>query len=395
MMDAPHQGFAPERLRQAMQRNRKTATALATDIGVTDYTVSRYLSGHSVPRPDALNQIAIALGEPLGFFLRPLPPNVDAGSPSFMRSYAAATKRARLSAEALKERTREVAQYLELHVELPPANFPSFRFGDDPCALSENDIEQAAEDTRRFWGLGDGPIAHVIRLLEHHGAIVVRVDLGDDTLSAFSQWGDPEGRPYIVLGGGRNSAVRSRFDACHELGHMVLHRHLARELVALPEIHKLVEKQANHFAGAFLMPANSFTRSVFLTTLSALKQLKPVWGAAIAAMIVRLTQLDLISERQAKRLWEVYAPWRRGEPLDDVTPLEMPATIRQSFDVLRNDCGISPAQVAADLPFALSDVAVIGGLPLGYFRDESPQVRPKRTTGASMLEFRRSNSEGT
>jgi Zn-dependent peptidase ImmA (M78 family) len=383
-------GFVPGRLRQAMQRSKKTATALAAHLQVADNAVSRYLKGTLVPRPEALREIAAFLGEPVGFFLTPLPANVDDGSPSFMRSYAAATKRARLSAEAFKERTREVTNYLDAHVELPPARFPQFRFGDDPSVLSERDLERLAVETRRFWGLGDGPIANVVRLLEHNGAVVVRTDLGDKTLNAFSQWGMPEERPYIILSDGKQSAVGSRFDAAHEIAHMVLHRHLPREVATRPEVHKLVEKQANRFAGAFLMPAESFSRSVFLTTLSALKELKGVWGAAIGSMIMRLTELDLITDRQARRLWESYAPIRHQETYEgDGMPLEMPTAMRQAFEIMNRECGVSPTQMTKDVPFTIADVAAIGGLPLGYFRDDPPIMRARAGKGTPVLEFRR------
>lgn len=383
-----HQGFVPGRLRQALRRARRTSAALAEAVGVAENTASRYLNGQLVPRPDQLRLMAAFLGEPIGFFLSPLPDQVDHGSASFMRSYAAATKRARWSAEALKERTRETAVYVERYLDLPPAHFPLFNFGDDPAAISWRDIERVAVETRRFWGLGDGPIANMVSLLEHHGAIVVRLDLGDETLDAFSQWGEPEQRPYVILGNGKGSAVRSRFDAAHELAHMVLHRHLPREVVISTDVHKLLEQQANRFAGAFLMPAESFTRSVFLATLPAFRELKSVWRTSIAAMIIRTRQLDLISERQEKRLWQSYAPWRRdGEPFDDEYQMEMPTTLRESFELLRTECSISPSQVATDIPFATSDISAIGGLPLDYFRDSSPRIRVKDTE-PTVLQFR-------
>jgi Zn-dependent peptidase ImmA (M78 family) len=382
-------GFSAARLRQAMQRARKTGTAVAQHLNVTPNTVSRYLKGDVSPRPDMLRQIADFLGEPLGFFLHPMPEELAQGSAPFMRSYAAATKRARLSAEALKDRTRELALYLDRYVDLPKARFPEFRYGDDPAAVSMEDIEHIANETRRFWGLGDGPLANVVHLAEHHGAVVVRVDLGDATLDAFSQWGTPEERPYIILGHARGSVERSRFDAAHEIGHMVLHRHLPKEVVMRPEVHKLIEAQAERFGGAFLMPAESFRSSVYLTTISALRELKSVWGTSIDAMIVRLEQLGLVSNRQARRLWVAYAPYRQGETRA-TGPVEMPTTVRQSFEIVRNECGVSPAQLAADLPFSQSDIATIASLPIGYFRAEQTLVRAKERTGnGAVLEFRR------
>lgn len=387
MKKAIRSGFVLERLKEALQRRRMTAVALANKIGVTDQMVSKFLTGKSVPRTDVLRQIASATAEPFEFFLKPLPADFDEGSPAFMRSYAAATKRSRSAAAVLKDRAREVARYVDHYVELPAANFPEFRFGDDPASISWRDIETAAEKTREFWGLGSGPIANVVRLLEHHGAIIVRLGLGDETLDAFSQWGMPEDRPFFILSNEKNSAVRSRFDACHELGHLVLHRRLSRAVVALPELHALIEKQANRFAGAFLMPDTGFRRSVFLPTLSTLQDLKPIWGASIGAMLMRLSDLELISQWQRKRLWEAYAPWRRAEPLDDQIEAEKPQTLLHAFEIMRDECGLSTEQMLGRLAFAPDDICSIGSLPLGFFRDSGPRLRPRQQSTA-ILEFR-------
>lgn len=378
-----------------MQRRRMTATALAAAVGVSNQMVSKFLGGKSVPQADVLRLIADVLAEPLAFFLRPLPMGFDEGSAPFMRSYASATKRARLAAATLKDRTREMADYVDRFVELPTPHFPHLTLGNDPAAIGWRDIERAAEETRAFWGLGDGPIANVVRLLEHHGGVVVRLGLGDETLDAFSQWATPSNRPFFILNNEKNSAVRSRFDALHELGHMVLHRHLPRETVATAATHALLEKQANHFAGAFLMPASGFRRTVFMPTLPALRELKPVWGASIAAMIVRLLQLDLITDRQYKRLWEAYAPWRRAEPLDDVIESETPSTLRDAVQIVRDECGISPTQLLADVAFAEEDVAAIVGLPLGFFREAPTRVVARVRKGADVLPFRLSRGDAS
>lgn len=387
-------GFVTGRLKEALQRRRMTAVALANEIGVTGQMVSKFLTGKSIPRTDVLRQIASVTAEPFEFFLKPLAFDYDEGSPSFMRSYAAATKRSRAAAAVLKNRAREVARYADRYVELPPANFPEFRFGDDPASISWRDIETAAERTREYWGLGTGPIANVVRLLEHHGAVVVRLGLGDETLDAFSQWGMPEARPFIILGNEKHSAVRSRFDACHELGHIVLHRHLSRTAVAMPEVHGLVERQANRFAAAFLMPEVGFRRSVFLPTLSTLQELKPIWGASIGAMLMRLSDLELISQWQRKRLWEAYSPWRRAEPLDDQLEVETPQTLRHAFEIMRDECGLSSDQVLGYLAFAPDDICAIGSLPLGFFRDDGPRLRPRQQS-TTILEFRSGRKDPT
>ena len=88
---------------------------------------------------------------------------------------------------------------------------------------------------------------NMVRLLEMHGAIVVRLELADQGIDAFS-WLGPD-RPVVILDTGKDDRARSRFDAAHELGHLVMHRERARAA------DRDLEKQAHRFASAFLLPA--------------------------------------------------------------------------------------------------------------------------------------------
>ena len=62
-----------------------------------------------------------------------------------------------------------------------------------------------------------------------------------------------EGRKTVVFLNTYKSTEHSRFDASHELGHLVLHKHG-------PPQGREAEKQANTFASAFLMPRGKCTR---------------------------------------------------------------------------------------------------------------------------------------
>lgn len=81
---------------------------------------------------------------------------------------------------------------------MPEPNFPDLDLPADPIPLSDSEIEQAAEDVRRYWRMGDGPIANMILLLENQGAIVGRDRLGADTLDGVSQV-DTQGRPHAMI----------------------------------------------------------------------------------------------------------------------------------------------------------------------------------------------------
>src|SRR5262249_5990128 len=155
---------------------------------------------------------------------------------------------------------------------------------------------------------------------------VVRDYLEADTLDALSEWLEPEGIPFIVLNADKESAVRSRFDLAHELGHLILHRSVTPDDLKKKPLFRQIEKQAFRFAGALLLPQRPFLADLHALSLDALRALKSKWKVAIAAMIHRLSDLGVLTEEQEKRFWINYARrgWRGREPLDDQLPCEMP-----------------------------------------------------------------------
>ena len=84
----------------------------------------------------------------------------------------------------------------------------------------------------------------------------------------------------------QKTAERSRFDAAHELGHLVLHRHggpSGRE----------AEDQANQFAAEFLMPSADVMAVIpRISKLNQIVQAKTRWGVSVQALTYRLHRLD-------------------------------------------------------------------------------------------------------
>src|SRR3546814_12175189 len=79
---------------------------------------------------------------------------------------------------------------MERHLDLPDVSFP-----DIPATTAE-EIEQAAEEARRHWGLGTtGPITSMMRVVENAGAIVTYFGDLSDRIDAFSM---DRRRPIIV-----------------------------------------------------------------------------------------------------------------------------------------------------------------------------------------------------
>jgi Zn-dependent peptidase ImmA (M78 family) len=168
--------------------------------------------------------------------------------------------------------------------------------------------------------------------LESKGVLVARSDFDTETVSAFSFW---EGsRPFLFLGADRESACRTRFDAAHELAHLILHRGIASEELE-PRLDR-IEKEADCFAGAFLLPEESYPLEVFSTRHVAFEQLKARWKVSIAAQIYRCSDLLILSDDQILNLRKQLSAnrWRKKEPLDDQIPPELPIVLNRSLEVL-------------------------------------------------------------
>ena len=336
--------------------------------------MSQYEREHQSPSPEVMRKISGCLNVPVAFFLRQSRP--EPSGTIFYRCMSAATKRARLRAEHRYKWLREIVSYLREYVRCPEVKFPEFDLPTDPNQIGDDHIEELATETRRAWGLGQGPISNVTWLLENHGAVVTRCELGAATLDAFSEWNPSDATPYVILGSGKGSAARSRFDAAHELGHMVLHRHLRRSLLQQADSFDLIETQAHQFAGAFLLPGRPFAEDAYLPLLDSFRVLKEKWRVSIAAMVKRAVQLHLISEAHERRLWVNVGrrKWRTKEPLDDVLEPEQPRFLRRAMELLITKGIVAPNELPLRLALAVHDIEELTGLDAGYLRGAESDI---------------------
>jgi Zn-dependent peptidase ImmA (M78 family)/DNA-binding XRE family transcriptional regulator len=368
-------GFVSERLTEARESLGLTKVALSELIDVTPTAVSQYESGTS-PRPEVLDQISRKLGFPRSFFLRP--PVKEDDSPIFWRSNAAATKIARQRGLQRLKWGKEIAQYLTEFFEFPKVDFPEELFSDkDFRELTTLDIERTADQLRQFWGFGQGPVPDLLLELENSGAVTGRINMAAETLDAFSQWSTSIGIPFVLVGKDRASAVRSRFDAAHELGHLLLHRNVDRKRINSKEDFKLIEKQAHRFAAAFLLPGKAFADELWTPSLDGFLALKERWRVSISMMIMRCESIGITEKEETQRLYINYnrRGWRAEEPLDSVLKHEEPKILRRSFEALIQEGIKSRQQIVDDLALPPREVEQLGGLPPGFFSGNQAEVK--------------------
>ena len=274
-VDSP---FVPQRLQFARARCGMSRTKLAIRLDVTTKTLQRWESGDVLPSDLQQRRLAEALRVLPSFFGRDELEHLPEGSVSF-RALSKMTAGERDSATANGRLGVEVIEWIEDKFQLPDTDIE---------ALPGHTPELAAAATRASWELGTGPIPHLLAVLELHGARILSLPPGSRSVDAFSFY--RSGKPYIFLDTSR-TAERQRFDAAHELGHLVIHADHS-------EPHgRAAEADANAFASAFLMPRESILSSGLRNAaLSDVLRHKRHWKVSATALAYRLNELNLMTE---------------------------------------------------------------------------------------------------
>lgn len=346
--------FDPQRLRIARQLRKLSRAALAEMVEVSPAAVGQWEAGDTRPRAQTLVEVAGALRFPVAYFAtsgRQLP-SLDTDA-SFFRSLRRSRQIDRESAMAQAALIAELVEVIERHAALPPLDIPEHPVERD---ASVDEIDAAAWTVRERWQLDDEPIADVAREIERHGAVAARLSLAEDGIDAFS-WPAPD-RPVVILGMDKGDKARSRFDAAHELGHLVMHR-------AFPAAgDQDLEKQANRFASVFLLPPDRLRAEwpEGRLTWRELMHLKQRWQMSLAALLYRARQDDLISATtyESAVKYMSRAGWRKVEP-GDLGPPERPRLLRRAAEILEEG-GIDSETLAAEAHLPIEEVREYLGL---------------------------------
>lgn len=337
---------------------------LARMIGVSRQAISSFEKGEKYPAYETMREMIRVLDvNDTYFFLRSNESNLKNESAINFRTLRSTNSRELDQSKVYLDWFSEICYLLAAdYVEFQSLNFPRFDI-DDFENLTEDDIDDYAEKTRRFFGLGDGPISNLTLLLENHGIFVGYLPL-PQKVDGISVWINK--RPYILINRSAYSC-RARFDLAHELGHLVLHQSLAQEDLDKKEILDIVEKQANHFAGSFLVPEKAIAKEFYSIDLNAIKDLKKRWGVSMQALIMILFRIELISESQKKYFFQKISSmgFRKKEPLDDIIKKEESITIKRIIELLNSKKILLANELLSKLSFPI--LKELSGLQDDFF----------------------------
>lgn len=392
----------PERLEQILAVRGLNKGQLAALVGVAASTVTKWCKGDQSPEAEKFVRLADVLRVQPEWLTRP--PLKRVSAPLF-RSNASALKSGR---ERLEQRTnmlQEVAVLLLEHVDFPSLNVPVRNFT-SADQITAADIEAAAEECRSLWQLGKGPIQDLLLAAEGAGIVVVREETDIPVIEGLSCWSDElGGRPLVHLSADKANAFRSRFDLAHEVGHLVLHKHLPP--ATDKEVYNLMESQAHQFAGALLLPAQTFADEVRLpVNLDSLLTLKRRWGVSVAAMLMRLHALRILSSDEKLVLFKRRsARWgAKSEPADQAWAPEKPRLLRRTIELLVSEGVLSAERIPHFLGSSTLDIEKLCHLRERYFeepgqvmdlamlrdsraREDRPATSPQGA--ADVIDFRR------
>ena len=366
------------RITEAREARAKSMEDLASDIGVTRQSISKYERGIVRPSPEMLQAISYSLGFPTEFFYKS-EAEINAGSsPLFFRSKSNIAKKVKIACKYQIKWTDEIKKQLEKYVDFIERDLPTI--DKDYEDLSFEDIEEIALTIRKDWDIDDDPINDLIGLLENKGVIVTQFATNSfctfKGIDAFSCWKD--GTPYILYHSIPKSAVRTRFSILHELGHLIMHSSIAEDDSVKKEIVDLADMQADRFAAAFLLPATSFPKDIRSTSLISLEAVKKKWGCAMSTIIRRCETLELLTENQInylKRQMTTKKYWYK-EPLDDILTIAEPEMIRDAVYLLIDNRIITKTAFINASGLSIDDLKCICGLPDEFFDDFNQRRKP-------------------
>ncbi|MBG7444459.1 hypothetical protein APB53_29180 [Pseudomonas aeruginosa] len=347
--------FKGSQLRLARHYWGKTLNDIAEDIDCTRQYVSQLENGKGkLKLEDPITErLAKSLEVTPTFFFKPVGVSLSEEQAHFRKL---ATTKASVKQKVLARGTvfDQLVEYLDTKVKLPTVDFP-----DESGAETAEEIERAAERLRSYWGLGLGPIAHMVRVVERAGAVVAFFQDAStevDALSIVSR------RPVIVRNDAKQSPFRLRFDIAHELGHLVLHEGQVTG-------DRKTESEANRFASAFLLPRTTFIKAFprrgTRLDWAGISNLKMDFQVSKAAILYRAKSLGLIDDYQYRGAI-IYLK-NRGENIeekeDSYCIKEKAETIPAALKVLREHYGMDHVALANHLGVTSSFLAEIVPAP--------------------------------
>jgi len=323
---------------------------LSEQLGVTEQAVWQYENAYTSPKVPIVNELKRIFSVKSKYFYtkdmltqRNNAANIDVMNIAYRSKVMNVISKTQTEAKHV-EYLDTFINYITAQISLPTLNIIQLREEAIEYMNRTDDdrttqIDYVAHLARQRLNMEPSTNENLMFRIEKSGVYVFEKAIGEE-IDAYSLWTRND-RPFIILGNIKRSAVRRNFDIAHELGHLLLHYRL--EFVNLDrKEHKLIENEANLFAGAFLLPEEEFSSDMneitYKTNPDQYLDLKNKWKTSLQVLGYRAAHLGMMEAKDHRNFYA--AMHRRGylekEPFDREIPLQKPMRIKTIIDLLSN-----------------------------------------------------------
>lgn len=277
--------------------------------------------------------------------------------------------------------THKIYTFMQGYIKFPELNLPD--------NLNRNDdIEEMATKTRRYWGLGDGAIGNMVSLLEGNGILLSGINIDRKGASPYTQKQslNKESLYVIALGNDKKSATIRNYDLAYELAYII-----SNEL-NIPS----KKFNADEFACAFLLPKDAFLEDLSNPNeLDFYIEMKTKWLVPISIMIFRAYTLGAINYKKYNFLMNEMNKkgWLKKEPLDDNIKGVSPQALKTAVELLFENNIMSKNTLMDNLAnFGINmnpeDIEILIGLKEGTLGAKVNQGKNNNKNNVKIVDFK-------
>ena len=212
-------------------------------------------------------------------------------------------KKSKLGKKRIDVVKMKVQQCIEKYVEIEniTGDEPKFdAFFNNIVVKKAEDARLVANELRKKWNLGDGPISQPMVMLEEHGVKVIEVEEDPELFDGTSTI--VEGLPVVVLNKCESFRPESKHTFSPERRNLTLFHELGHQIMNIPDDISDKEKEnlCNVFANEMLIPSKTFL-NIFgnkrqAITIVELKDVQRTFGISARALMMKAYQLGVINK---------------------------------------------------------------------------------------------------
>lgn len=212
-------------------------------------------------------------------------------------------KKSKLGKKRIDVVKMKVQQCIEKYVEIEniTGDEPKFdAFFNNIVVKKAEDARLVANELRKKWNLGDGPISQPMVMLEEHGVKVIEVEEDPELFDGTSTI--VEGLPVVVLNKCESFRPESKHTFSPERRNLTLFHELGHQIMNIPDDVSDKEKEnlCNVFANEMLIPSKTFL-NIFgnkrqAITIVELKDVQRTFGISARALMMKAYQLGVINK---------------------------------------------------------------------------------------------------